>query len=139
MELAAKLEYENIARIYESGLRHGLCYYAMELVDGVHLDDGEAEPAHVAANSGIDENRLPGCTACPPAWCNPQGSQAIQYHGQQGRAATRSGFRVGQGRPGGGCGINRVAGRRYSWTLPYMSPEQAAGRVTEIDTRSGRL
>jgi len=36
--LAAKLTHPNIARIYDSGLRSGIYYYAMELVEGKHLE-----------------------------------------------------------------------------------------------------
>jgi serine/threonine protein kinase len=39
VELAARLEHPNIARIYDSGLHHRLYYYAMELIDGQRLDE----------------------------------------------------------------------------------------------------
>ncbi len=38
VELTARLDHPNIARIYESGLHQGMYYYAMELIDGVPLD-----------------------------------------------------------------------------------------------------
>jgi WD40 repeat protein len=38
VELTARLDHPNIARIYDSGLHHGM-YYAMELIDGVPLDE----------------------------------------------------------------------------------------------------
>ena len=38
VELTARLDHPNIARIYDSGLHQGMHYYAMELVDGVPLD-----------------------------------------------------------------------------------------------------
>jgi len=38
VSLAAQLTHPNIARVYHSGLHRGVYYYAMELVDGVHLD-----------------------------------------------------------------------------------------------------
>jgi serine/threonine protein kinase len=38
VELTARLDHPHIARIYDSGLHHGMYYYAMELVDGVPLD-----------------------------------------------------------------------------------------------------
>ncbi|MFC1765839.1 protein kinase, partial [Planctomycetota bacterium] len=37
--LAAKLTHPHVARVYDSGLHKGIYYYAMELVDGKHLDD----------------------------------------------------------------------------------------------------
>ena len=36
--LAARLTHPNIARVYASGLHHGVYYYAMELIEGEHLD-----------------------------------------------------------------------------------------------------
>jgi Tol biopolymer transport system component len=38
VELTARLDHPNIARIYDSGLHHGMYYYAMELIDGAPLD-----------------------------------------------------------------------------------------------------
>ena len=38
VELTARLDHPNIARLYDSGLHQGMCYYAMELIDGVPLD-----------------------------------------------------------------------------------------------------
>ena len=38
VELTARLDHPNIARIYDSGLHRGMYYYAMELIDGVPLD-----------------------------------------------------------------------------------------------------
>ena len=45
VELAARLEHPHIARVYESGLHQGAYYYAMELVEGVHLDQYVADHA----------------------------------------------------------------------------------------------
>ena len=39
VELAARLRHPNIAAVYDSGLHQGICYYAMELVDGVPMDE----------------------------------------------------------------------------------------------------
>ncbi len=38
VELTARLNHPNLARIYDSGVPQGLYYYAMELIDGVWLD-----------------------------------------------------------------------------------------------------
>ena len=38
VELTARLNHPNIARIYDSGMCQGLYYYAMELIEGVPLD-----------------------------------------------------------------------------------------------------
>ena len=39
IELSARLEHPHIARIYDSGLRQGVYYYAMELIKGRSLDE----------------------------------------------------------------------------------------------------
>ncbi len=39
VELAARLEHPHITRVYDSGLHTGGCYYAMEFVDGMPLDE----------------------------------------------------------------------------------------------------
>src|SRR5688572_29193795 len=38
VELSARLQHPNIARVYDSGIHEGQYYYAMELVDGVPLN-----------------------------------------------------------------------------------------------------
>lgn len=38
VELTARLEHPHIAGVYDSGVHHGVYYYAMELVNGVPLD-----------------------------------------------------------------------------------------------------
>src|SRR5580692_9224790 len=38
VELTARLDHPNIARIYDSGLDRGIYFYAMERVDGIPLD-----------------------------------------------------------------------------------------------------
>ena len=38
VELTARLEHPNLARIYDSGLYQGMHYYTMELLEGEHLD-----------------------------------------------------------------------------------------------------
>lgn len=39
VEVTARLDHPNIARLYESRLHAGQCAYAMEYIDGCHLDD----------------------------------------------------------------------------------------------------
>jgi hypothetical protein len=38
VEITARLEHPNIARVYDSGLNRGVYFYAMELIEGVPLD-----------------------------------------------------------------------------------------------------
>src|SRR3954451_19649707 len=38
VELTGRLQHPNIARVYDSGILHGVYFYVMEYVDGVPLD-----------------------------------------------------------------------------------------------------
>jgi len=38
VELMSRLEHPHIARVYDSGVHKGICFYAMELIDGLPLD-----------------------------------------------------------------------------------------------------
>jgi eukaryotic-like serine/threonine-protein kinase len=39
VELASRLTHPNIARVYDSGLHDGMLFYAMELIEGVRIDE----------------------------------------------------------------------------------------------------
>ena len=137
VELTARLEHPNIARIYDSGIRHGVYYYAMELVDGVHLD------AHVVGR-GLSRLQIMALmrTVC----------EAVQHAHQRGvihRDLKPSNILVAEdGQPrvldfglakallesDGGLTIS--AEGAVAGTPAYMSPEQAAGHQDEIDTRT---
>ncbi len=43
VEITARLEHPNIARVYDSGINRGVYFYAMELIDGVSLDQYVAQ------------------------------------------------------------------------------------------------
>ena len=45
VELTAGLEHPNVSRVYDSGLRQGVYFYAMELVEGAPLDRDRGEVA----------------------------------------------------------------------------------------------
>ena len=38
VELAARLDHPHVTRVIGSGLHHGLYFYVMQFIDGVHLD-----------------------------------------------------------------------------------------------------
>ena len=137
VELTARLDHPNIARIYDSGLHQGMYYYAMELVDGVPLD-------RYVKSKGLSKNQILAlmqkvCQAVLYAHLravihrdlkpsnilvSPDGQPHVLDFGlakallQEDDALTIS-------------VEGQVAG-----TPAYMSPEQAAGHHSQTDTRT---
>jgi serine/threonine protein kinase/alpha-beta hydrolase superfamily lysophospholipase len=137
VELAARLNHPNIARIYASGLSEGLYYYAMELIEGVPLD--EYARRHSLSIRQIMELMLKVC-------------EAIQHAHQNGvihRDIKPSNVLVARdGRPrvvDFGLARTLVEDSTFktlsidgevTGTPAYMSPEQAAGQHGRLDTRT---
>ncbi len=135
VELTARLEHPNIARVYDSGLRRGYYYYAMELVDGVPLDK-------YVQRQGTPTRAL---LELMRAIC-----RAVEYAHQRGIIhrdlkpsnilVTDDGephvldFGLAKAFEEGAAEVSAegdVAG-----TPAYMSPEQAGGQPGEASTRS---
>ncbi len=137
VELAARLNHPNIARIYDSGVHQGLYYYAMELIDGVWLDA-------YAKEHSLSESQI---LTLMQAICN-----AVQHAHQNGvihRDLKPSNILVTKdGQPhivdfGLAVTVARedMAGTisvdgDVTGTPAYMSPEQAAGLREHLDTRT---
>jgi tetratricopeptide (TPR) repeat protein len=137
VELTARLHHPNIAQIFDSGIHHGVYYYAMELIEGAPLD------------KYVEENRLTQRqilelmrTVC----------QAVQHAHERGvihRDLKPSNILVSHdGQPhlldfglakafaGREPGLKVSMEGEPTGTPAYMSPEQAAGKLHEIDTRT---
>jgi serine/threonine protein kinase len=137
VELAARMEHRNIAQIYESGVHQGLYYYAMEYVDGVHLD-AFVQDHHLSVRQTVELMR----TVCA----------AVQYAHQKGiihRDLKPSNILVTQeGQPyllDFGLARSVLTDRddptistegELAGTPAYMSPEQAQGSHDQLDTRT---
>jgi formylglycine-generating enzyme required for sulfatase activity len=134
VELTARLDHPHIARIYDSGLQKGICYYAMELIQGQDLY------AYVARH----KLPRPQILDLMQVIC-----RALQYAHQRGiihRDLKPSNILVGtDGQPHVlDFGLAKaVEGDLYlstngeiSGTPVFMSPEQAAGKIGLLDTRS---
>ncbi|HWE03067.1 MAG TPA: serine/threonine-protein kinase [Tepidisphaeraceae bacterium] len=137
VELASRLDHPNIARVYESGVHQGNFYYAMELVDGVPL------------NLYVRQQKMdqPAILRLMKMICDAV--QHAHFKGIIHRDLKPSNILVccdGQPRlldfglarpitPGRNAIVSDERGG-VSGTPSYMSPEQAASRADQIDTRS---
>jgi serine/threonine protein kinase/WD40 repeat protein len=137
IEVASLLEHPNIARVYESGVAQGAYFYSMELVEGLALHEF------------IEQHRLDkrSSLALMTIVC-----RAIQYAHQKGvihRDLKPSNILVDTGNSPHivDFGLGKLIDEQASFstislqgdwagTPAYMSPEQAAGLIAEIDTRS---
>ena len=137
VELSARLEHPNIARVYDSGLRRWVYFYAMELIDGVDLD------VHVRDN-GLAHRQILALMRTI--------AEAVQHAHQRGIIhrdlkpsnilVTEDGqphvldFGLAKAFQEDERGIEVSRAGDIAGAIPYMSPEQAAGKVDQLDTRT---
>lgn len=137
VELAARLQHPHICAVYDSGADRGIHYYAMELIDGMTLD------RHV---------RITNLSRRQILLLMQQVIDAVAYAHQKGvihRDLKPGNILVDQS--GNACVLDFGLAKaledpdsrhavsmdgEISGTPEYMSPEQAAGRMDQIDTRS---
>jgi len=138
VELAARLEHPNIARVYDSGVHKGTYFYAMEQVPGLHLDEYVRQG--LLSNREILQMLSKVC-------------RVLQYAHQLGvihRDLKPSNILVTEdGEPHivdfglakailetEPADLSLSADGSVAGTPAYMSPEQAAGNFRQADTRS---
>ncbi|MFC1792695.1 tetratricopeptide repeat protein [Planctomycetota bacterium] len=137
VEVSSRLRHPNIARIHDSGVHQGLYYYTMDLIEGANLDQ-YVKQAHLSHREILELVQI----IC----------QAVQYAHQNGvihRDLKPSNIVVAEkGKPfivdfglaksllEDDLNITVSADGEAAGTPAYMSPEQAAGRLDEIDTRT---
>ncbi len=139
IEVTAQLDHPNIGRLYESQITEGLCYYAMEYIDGVDLEVwleqnkpaerrfleimlGVCRAVQFAHQKGIIHRDLkPGnvmvTTATEPKVVDFGLAKLVENEQDQASSKlTSDGMVMG--------------------TPAYMSPEQIKAKVADIDTRT---
>ena len=135
VELSASLSHRNIVRVYDSGVHEGQYYYAMELIEGVPLDE-HVRVQHLGARGALA--------------LLARVADAVQHAHQHGiihRDLKPSNVLVtpdgephvldfGLAMPLREEGKTGPRGKDFAGTLGFMSPEQAGGDLDQIDTRS---
>ena len=137
IELIARLEHPHIARIYDSGVDQGQYYYVMDFISGLNLDEYVRQNKlthrqilelvrticlavqHAHQNRVIHRDLKPSniiITGDGHPYIVDFGLAKAILEDEQGPTISMDGETVG--------------------TPAYMSPEQAAGRVDEVDTRT---
>jgi hypothetical protein len=148
---AAALQHPGIVQIYDVGEEKGVHYFAMELVEGLALDqllkrDGPPEPAQAlriirdvaraldfAHGKGIVHRDIkPGNILLSSAAVS---SSAIRSSGTSGGDMRVLLSDFGLAKDLSTASSLTISGNLLG-TPAYMSPEQAAGRTSEIDARS---
>jgi serine/threonine protein kinase/Tfp pilus assembly protein PilF len=137
IELVARLKHPNIARIYDSGVDQGQYYYVMDFVSGLNLDEYVRQNKlthrqvlelvrticlavqHAHQNRVIHRDLKPSniiITGDGHPYIVDFGLAKAILEDEQGHTISMDGETVG--------------------TPAYMSPEQAAGRIDEVDTQT---
>ena len=137
VELAAALKHQNIVQIHDSGIHQGIYYYAMDLIEGMHLDE-YVKQHHLTTRQRLELMQ----TVC----------QAVQHAHQNGVIhrdlkpsniiVTAEGipyvvdFGLAKNLLEDDVALTVSIDGEAAGTPAYMSPEQAAGHIDKLDTRT---
>ncbi len=143
IEVIASLRHPNLVTLFDgAALPDGRCYLAMELVEGVHLD----EWAERVRTGSTDPRR--NSQALLDAFCEVcEGVQYAHHHGVIHRDIKPANIVVdpdghprlldfGLAKPAGPDAVMLTQEGQFAGTLAYASPEQIGGHSDRVDTRT---
>lgn len=133
VELAARLNHPNIARLYESGIRHGYYYYAMELIEGVPLDqyvrDRHLPQEQIIVLMQKVCNAVQHAHACVVIHRDLKPTNILVSSDGEPHVLD---FGLAKAADQRKSNITVTIDGQAAGTVAYMSPEQAAGKLDEI-------
>jgi serine/threonine protein kinase len=137
VELAAGLKHPNIAQIHDSGIHQGIYYYAMDLIEGVHLDKYVRQ--HNLTIRQILELMKTICRAVQHAHQNGVMHRDLK---PSNIIVTENGepfivdFGLAKNLFVDETTVTVSIDGEAAGTPAFMSPEQAAGHTDKLDTRT---
>ena len=137
VELAAQLRHPHIAQIFDTGVHQGLYYYAMDLIEGRHLDRYVQEEG--LSQRAILELMKVICEAVQHAHQNGVIHRDLKPANilvtQDGRPYIVD-FGLAKSLLDSPAALTVSVDGEAAGTPAYMSPEQALGHGDQIDTRT---
>jgi len=133
VQLAARLEHPNIARIYDADVQQGLCFYSMQLIRGLPLHDFVAE--HRLSRRQILELMLAVCRGV--AYAHTQGVvhrdlKPSNIFVDENGAPFLLDFGLAKALGGEVADISISLEGTITGTPGFMAPEQAAGQISRV-------
>ncbi|TAN37041.1 MAG: serine/threonine protein kinase [Verrucomicrobia bacterium] len=133
VQLAARLEHPNIARIYDADVQQGLCFYSMQLIRGLPLHDFVAE--HRLSRRQILELMLAVCRGVAHAHTQDVVHRDLKPSNifvDESGAPFLLDFGLAKALGGEAADFAISLEGTVTGTPGFMAPEQAAGQISRV-------